>query len=206
MSEYPPMTLTPRFEHALVYTAQAHNGQLRKETKIPYLSHLLTVASIALEYGASQDEAIGALLHDAGEDAGGDERIQEIRDTFGDAVADIVQGCTDTVTLPKPPWQERKEKYIASVPHEPVSVRFVSAADKLHNVRSIIRDYRALGDALWSRFKGGKAGSLWYYRALVDAYRQGTNYDDPIRASAHAELIDELDRAVTELEAMVSEG
>lgn len=200
------MTLTPRFEHALVYTAQAHSGQLRKGTQIPYLSHLLSVASIALEYGANEDEAIGALLHDAGEDSGGDERILDIRNVFGDAVADIVQGCTDAVVLPKPPWQERKEKYIAGVPHEPVSVRFVSAADKLHNVRSIIRDYRSLGDGLWPRFKGGKDGSLWYYRALVDAYRQGTNYDDPSRAASHAELIEELDRAVTELEVMVGKG
>jgi (p)ppGpp synthase/HD superfamily hydrolase len=200
------MTLTPRFEHALVYTAQAHNGQLRKGTQIPYLSHLLSVASIALEYGANEDEAIGALLHDAGEDSGGVERILDIRNVFGNAVADIVQGCTDAVVLPKPPWQERKEKYIAGVPHEPVSVRFVSAADKLHNVRSIIRDYRALGDGLWPRFKGGKDGSLWYYRALVDAYRQGTNYDDPLRAASYTELIDEFDCAVSELEAMVSEG
>lgn len=200
------MTLTPRFEHALVYTVQAHNGQLRKGTQIPYLSHLLSVASIALEYGADEDEAIGALLHDAGEDSGGDERILDIRNVFGDAVSDIVQGCTDAVVLPKPPWQERKEKYIAGVLHEPVSVRFVSAADKLHNVRSIIRDYRALGDGLWPRFKGGKDGSLWYYRALVDAYRQGTNYDDPSRVASHTELIDELDRAVMELDVMVGKG
>ena len=200
------MTLTPRFEHALMYTAQAHNGQLRKGTQIPYLSRLLSVVSIALEYGANEDEAIGALLHDAGEDSGGDERILDIRNVFGDAVADIVQGCTDAVVLPKPPWQARKEKYIAGVPHEPVSVRFVSAADKLHNVRSIIRDYRALGDGLWPRFKGGKDGSLWYYHALVDAYRQGTNYDDPSRAASHTELIDELDRAVMELEVMAGKG
>lgn len=183
------MTLTPRFEHALVYTAQAHSGQFRKGTQIPYLSHLLSVASIVLEYGANEDEAIGALLHDAGEDSGGDERILDIRKVFGDAVADIVQGCTDAVVLPKPPWLERKEKYIAGVPHEPVSVRFVSAADKLHNVRSIIRDYRSLGDGLWPRFKGGKDGSLRFYRALIDAYRQGTNYiiphgQPPIRNSS----------------------
>ncbi|MFN6134892.1 MAG: HD domain-containing protein, partial [Bacteroidota bacterium] len=150
--------LSDRFQKALVYASQVHNGQLRKGTQIPYLSHLLSVASIAMEYGANEDEAIGALLHDAGEDAGGDERILDIRNVFGDAVADIVQGCTDAVVIPKPPWQERKERYIAGVPHEPVSVRFVSAADKLHNVRSIIRDYRALSDGLWLRFKGGKHG------------------------------------------------
>ncbi|MFN4909176.1 MAG: HD domain-containing protein [Bacteroidota bacterium] len=198
--------LSDRFQKALVYASQVHNGQLRKGTQIPYLSHLLSVASIAMEYGANEDEAIGALLHDAGEDAGGDERILDIRNVFGDAVADIVQGCTDAVVIPKPPWQERKERYIAGVPHEPVSVRFVSAADKLHNVRSIIRDYRALSDGLWLRFKGGKHGSLWYYRALVGAYRQGTNFEDPVRSVMHSELIEELDRAMTELEMMAREG
>lgn len=200
------MTLTPRFEQALHYTLLVHAGQRRKGTMIPYTAHLLAVVSIALEYGADEDEAIGALLHDAGEDAGGDDRIRDIRHRFGDAVADIVQGCTDAVVLPKPPWKERKEAYIAGVSMEPVSVRLVSAADKLHNVRSILRDYRALGDDLWSRFKGGKEGSLWYYRSLVNAYRQGANYLDPFRAAAHTELIDELDRGVAELEQLVSKA
>jgi GTP pyrophosphokinase len=184
------MNLTPRFEQALHYATLVHAGQLRKETEIPYLAHLLSVASIALEYGATEDEAIGALLHDAGEDAGGDGRILDIRHRFGDAVADIVQGCSDAVTLPKPPWKARKEEYIAHVGTASHSVRLVSTADKLHNARAILRDYRRIGEALWSRFNGGNEGTLWYYRSLVTAFQ-----------AAHLnELNEELDRVVTELE------
>lgn len=104
------MILSARFDQALLYATLVHAGQTRKGTDIPYLSHLLGVVSIALEHGANEDEAIGALLHDAGEDAGGEGRIEDIRHRFGDAVADIVQGCTDAVTIPKPPWQNRKEE------------------------------------------------------------------------------------------------
>lgn len=143
-----------------------------------------------MEYGATENEAIGALLHDAGEDAGGDGRIEDIRHRFGDAVADIVHGCTDAVTTPKPPWQKRKEDYIAHVQTASPSVRLVSASDKLHNARAILRDFRQHGPQLWSRFAGGKDGTLWYYRNLVTAFRQ----------AAGNELIDELDRVVTEIE------
>ena len=161
------MILTSKFDQALHYAALIHAHQKRKDTEIPYLAHLLGVASIALEHGANEDEAIGALLHDAGEDAGGDGRIEDIRHRFGDAVADMVQGCTDAVTIPKPPWQKRKEDYIAHVPKASASVRLVSASDKLHNARAILRDFRRLDDALWARFTGGKEGTLWYYRQLA---------------------------------------
>jgi (p)ppGpp synthase/HD superfamily hydrolase len=184
------MILSPRFDQALQYTVLIHAGQKRKGTEIPYLAHLLGVTSIALEYGANEDEAIGALLHDAGEDAGGDGRIADIRHRFGDAVADIVQGCTDAVVIPKPPWRKRKGDYIAHVPHTSASIRLASASDKLHNARAILRDLRQLGDALWSRFNGGKEGTIWYYRSLITAFRQADT----------SELIDELDRVVTEIE------
>ena len=184
------MHLSPKFEQALQYAVLVHAGQLRKGTDIPYISHLLGVTSIAMEYGANEEETIGALLHDAGEDAGGDGRIEDIRQRFGDAVGDIVLGCTDAVTIPKPPWRKRKEDYIAHVPQASASVRLVSAADKLHNARAILRDFRQHGDDVWSRFKGGKVGSLWYYRSLITAFRQAGNN----------ELIEELDRVVTELE------
>jgi (p)ppGpp synthase/HD superfamily hydrolase len=118
----------------------------------------------------------------------------DIRHRFGDAVADIVQGCTDAVTIPKPPWQKRKEVYIAHVPKASASVRLVSASDKFHNARAILRDFRRLGDALWSRFNGGKTGTLWYYRSLVTAFRQGGNN----------ELIEELDCVVTEIEQLAA--
>ncbi len=162
--------LTSRFEDALTFAARLHAGQCRKGTTIPYVSHLLGVASIALEHGANEDEAIAALLHDAVEDQGGAATQEIIRRRFGDAVAQIVDGCTDSSTTPKPPWRERKEAYIAHLHDASEPVRLVSASDKLHNARAILRDYRRMGDALWSRFNGGKEGTLWYYHALLEAF------------------------------------
>ncbi len=184
------MTLSARFEEALILAVRWHAGQVRKETTIPYIAHLLGVASLVLEQGADEDEAIAALLHDAVEDQGGAVALEEIRRRFGDRVAEIVAGCTDAWTTPKPPWRERKEAYIAHLRQASASVRLVSAADKLHNARSILADYRALGDALWSRFNGGKAGTLWYYRALVET----------LQAADPTPLVEELDRVVSEIE------
>lgn len=184
------MNLSPRFEQALHYAVLIHAGQLRKGTEIPYLSHLLGVASIALEHDANEDEAIGALLHDAGEDAGGRGRIEDIRQRFGNDVADIVDGCTDAHIVPKPEWRKRKEDYIAHIPTASASVRLVSASDKLHNSRAILRDYRLHREELWKRFTGGKLGTLWYYGALVKAFA----------AAEKNELIEELDRVVSEIE------
>ena len=183
-------SLTERFEEALVFSTQLHAAQKRKGTEIPYVAHLLGVASIALEHGADEDEAIAALLHDAVEDQGGAATREEIRRRFGDRVVEIVDGCTDAEVIPKPPWRERKEAYIAHVAGAPYSVRLVSTSDKLHNARAILADYRRLGDAVWGRFKGGREGTLWYYRALVDAYH----------AAGASSLVDELDLVVTELE------
>jgi (p)ppGpp synthase/HD superfamily hydrolase len=185
--------LTSRFEQALTYAAAAHAGQVRKGTGIPYLGHLLMVAALALEYGGDEDEAIAALLHDAVEDAGGQPRLEDIRRQFGQRVAVIVAGCTDADTVPKPPWRPRKEAYIAHLRHEADhSVRFVSACDKLANVRAILKDYRQVGEQVWERFNGGRDGSLWYYRTIADVF------------ASHEEtpLVRELVRAVGELEAL----
>ena len=190
------MKLSRKFEEALVYASVVHAGQIRKATGIPYIAHLLGVASIAFEYGADEDQGIGALLHDTAEDAGGAARIDDIRVRFGEKVATIVEGCTDTLETPKPPWRERKEKYLAHLKETDASTRLVSAADKLFNVRSILRELRQRGDAVWARFSGGKKDRLWYYRALVTAFRQ---YGD------HSDLIDELNRVVTEIEKLVRE-
>lgn len=184
------MILSTRFEQALVYATIVHAGQRRKGTDIPYVAHILGVASIALEYGADEDEAIAALLHDAVEDAGGIDRLEDIRNRFGENVADIVAACTDAYVFPKPPWRERKEKYIQHIAHASKAAKLVSAADKLHNARSILKDYRVEDEVLWSRFNGGKEGTLWYYRALVKAFRSVEN----------KELIDELDTVVSEIE------
>lgn len=181
------MPYTEKFESALVYAARLHREQTRKGTGVPYVTHLLAVAAIVGENGGTEDEVVAALLHDAPEDVGGEARLEEIRARFGDPVADIVAGCSDTYEDPKPPWQERKEAYVGHLATAPPSVRLVSAADKLHNVRSVVADYRALGEDLWDRFNGGRDGTLWYYRAVADTLAG----DGPVA--------EELGRAVAEL-------
>jgi (p)ppGpp synthase/HD superfamily hydrolase len=188
------LILSQRFEDALVYAARLHAKQIRKGTTIPYVSHLLSVAGIVLEHGGNEVEAIAALLHDAIEDQGGADTREEIRRRFGDAVVLIVDGCTDAEAIPKPPWKERKEQYIARLSHASPSILLVSAADKLHNARAILGDYRALGENLWDRFNGGKEGTLWYYKSLVDAFKQAA------AGTALGPLIEELERVVGEIE------
>jgi (p)ppGpp synthase/HD superfamily hydrolase len=189
------MRLTKKFDTALYHASEVHTGQYRKGTRIPYLSHLLGTASIALEYGASETEAIGALLHDAVEDGGGISELNNIREKFGDEVAEIVKGCTDAYVKPKPPWKERKKAYLVRLRHESKSVCLVSASDKLCNARSILKDYRQIGEKLWERFKGKKKGTLWYYRGLIEAF-QATGFHKP--------LVRELDRVVSEIERLSS--
>jgi GTP pyrophosphokinase len=183
--------LSSRFEYALAYATRLHADQRRKGSGIPYIAHLLAVCAIVLEYGGGEDEAIAALLHDAVEDQGGPRTREEIRRRFGEAVVAIVDACSDTDEVPKPPWRGRKEAYIARIAAEPAPARLVSAADKLHNARSILKDYREIGDAVWDRFHGGREGTLWYYTTLVDAFRAADG--------EHAALIDELSRVVDEI-------
>jgi (p)ppGpp synthase/HD superfamily hydrolase len=184
--------LTERFERALVYATRLHRDQRRKGSGVPYISHLLAVCELTIEYGGDEDEAIAALLHDAVEDQGGATARAEILREFGTRVTEIVDGCTDTEESPKPPWRGRKEAYIRRIGQESPSVRLVSACDKLHNARSLVMDYRNCGEALWSRFTGGREGTLWYYRAMVNALR------------GSGAVVEELDRVVTELEKLSS--
>jgi (p)ppGpp synthase/HD superfamily hydrolase len=159
--------LTHRFSDAFSYAAEQHNGQLRKGTDIPYISHVMAVAALALENGADEDEAIAALLHDVVEDCGGEPRLREIRERYGERVAEIVMGCTDAIVIPKPEWVERKRKYVKELPSANDSVLLVVACDKLHNVRSVILALHTAGERAWDRFKGGREGTLWYYRAVL---------------------------------------
>ena len=164
-----------RLQRAFAYAAKMHDGQARKATAVPYLSHLMAVASLVLEAGGDEELAIAALLHDVVEDCGGMPRLREIRKMFGGRVADIVEGCTDSFVEPKPEWAERKRGYLEEVKHADAETRLVSASDKLHNVRTILADYRKDGDAIWVRFNGKKEGTLWYYRALSDEYARTPN-------------------------------
>jgi (p)ppGpp synthase/HD superfamily hydrolase len=174
--------LTDRFDDAFVYASRLHREQPRKGTETPYLAHLMGVASLALENGADEDQAIAALLHDAVEDQGGLPTLAAIRARFGDRVAQIVADCTDTKD-PKPArhdglpsaqdrkeWQERKEAYIVGLVAKPPASLLVSLADKTHNAMAIVADLDAHGEQVWDRFTGGKAGTLWYYTALATAF------------------------------------
>jgi (p)ppGpp synthase/HD superfamily hydrolase len=183
------LPLTARFHRALVYAARVHARQFRKGTSRPYIGHLLGVTSIVLTHGGDEDEAIAALLHDAVEDQGGKPRLREIRRKFGGRVARIVEGCTDSDVEPKPPWLERKTEYLRHLRRADSSVRLVSAADKLYNARETLEDLRTHREALWKRFKGGKQGTLWYYREVGKI----------LRRKGPKELAAELERVVREL-------
>jgi (p)ppGpp synthase/HD superfamily hydrolase len=161
------MTLTARYTEAFVFAAEAHRSQWRKGTDIPYLSHLMAVSALVLEYGGDEDQAIAGLLHDAIEDQGGAAMEEQIRARFGERVAAIVRACTDADVEPKPPWRARKETYLASLAAKSDDALLVSQCDKLHNATAILEDARVLGPALWERFTGKRDGTLWYYRSLA---------------------------------------
>lgn len=161
-----------RFDCALVYAAQLHRCQRRKGSDIPYITHLLAVASLVGEHGGSEDAVIAGLLHDAVEDQGGRPVLETIRGLFGERVAGIVSACSDTDQSPKPPWLERKRAYLAHMSDLDGDALLVSAADKLHNVRAILSDYRVFGDGLWVRFNAGRDEQLWYYAELEAAFQR----------------------------------
>lgn len=183
------MAYTERVVDALAYMFSLHRDQKRKGSDVPYITHTLAVASLTGEYGGDEDQFIAALLHDAVEDAGGLETLEEIRARFGERVAAYVWACTDSSEQPKPPWRERKERYIAHLPEVSPDARLISTADKVHNARTIAADLRRHGPAVWDRFQGKRDGTLWYYRAVLDALRNGWNHP----------ILEELERAVEDL-------
>jgi len=187
------MLLSPRFEDAFRYAAIVHAGQVRKGTSIPYLSHLMAVAGLVLEHGGDEDEAIAALMHDTVEDAGGPGRLSDVRARFGERVAEIVAGCTDADTLPKPPWRPRKEAYIAHLKSASLSTLLVSCCDKLHNARTTVSDLHVFGERVWEKFNGKREGTLWYYSALLAEFQQ---------SSLPRPLVDELARTIAAMQAL----
>jgi GTP pyrophosphokinase len=189
------MRLGERFREALLFAAELHEGQVRKGTTTPYISHLLAVAALVLEAGGDEEEAIAALLHDGPEDRGGRRTLERIRERFGDRVAAIVEGCSDTLETPKPPWRPRKEAYIAHLRgHADRSQRLVSLCDKLHNLRAILADYRRVGESLWDRFRAGREEILWYHRSLLEVYRASGDKLPPL--DEFARTLGELEREI----------
>src|SRR5438876_11275421 len=194
MQPHAPL-LTWRFDLAFQFAHGLHHQQTRKRTSIPYIVHLMAVCALVLEAGGDEDQAIAALLHDSVEDQGGLATLETIRQLFGQRVAAAVESCSDsTVSDPikKLPWRDRKEKYLMHLRSANTDALIVGAADKLHNARAVLADYRQIGEELWSRFSVPKAEQLWYYSALVDAFKQTT---------APNVLVSELERVVKELRA-----
>ncbi len=187
--------LTSRYRDALLYCLDLHGRDTRKAKPVPYVAHLLSVSALVMEDGGDEDEAIAGLLHDALEDHPETTSRKEIGDRFGVRVLHLVESCTDTppdyAGGEKPPWRMRKEAYLKHLRHAPSGAIRVALADKLHNAREVLADYRRQGDALWGRFNAPKEDQLWFYPSLVAAFRQ---------AGATGYLIDELDRVVSELE------
>ena len=192
----PAVFLTIRFVEALSFAHETHITQVRKDTTIPYISHLISVAGLVLESGGDEDLAIAALLHDAVEDAedmSGEEMSDRIRAKFGDRVADIVDGCSDAKSSPggsKPPWRSRKEAYLEHLRSASNDVLRVSIADKVHNARSIATDQDRFGEALWERFSSSSEESHWYYTSLRDIYKERIS---------DSYLIKELDIAIARI-------
>jgi (p)ppGpp synthase/HD superfamily hydrolase len=189
--------LSERFDRAVLYAIHVHGGQVRKGTTIPYVAHLFGVAALVLEDGGQEDEAIAALLHDAMEDQGGRPRLDDIRGRFGEAVAGIVEACTDAETIPKPEWRERKRKYLHHLREvtDPAVLR-VATADKVHNARAILADVRRDGVGILEKFNGKASGTLWYYACLVDV----------LGARKQGGLTEELGRVVRELRELAAAG
>lgn len=188
--------LTQRFGDALILAFELHGTQYRKGTQIPYFAHLMAVASLVMEFGGDEDQAIAALLHDAVEDQGGLATLALIREKFGDYVAGMVDECSDSFVLPKPPWRERKARYLERVKTISRNARLITLADKLHNARTILAELEIRGDKVWEKFNGGKDGSLWYYRSMANFF---LNKDPGFLAR-------ELDQVVRKLEEKARDG
>ena len=170
--------LTDRFDRALLYATHVHGGQVRKKTVIPYVAHLLAVSATVLEYGGDEDQAIAGLLHDAVEDQGGEPRLHDIRNRFGERVADMVRSCSDSTAdtaagQPKENWQVRKERYLRHLHTIDGDTLLVSLSDKVHNARSILRDLRKeeIGELVWQRFSQPRERTIWYYEELAKTFK-----------------------------------
>ncbi|MEO6954922.1 MAG: HD domain-containing protein [Polyangia bacterium] len=181
-------------QEAMVLAAELHKDQTRKGTTTPYIAHLMGVASITLEHGGTEQEAMAALLHDAVEDQGGEKTRMVIERRFGPHVAHLVSGLTDSAVEPKPPWRARKEAYLQHLVKSDNSVRLISMSDKLYNARAIVRDLEADGPKSFSKFSGGRDGVLWYYRSLVETYNRTSSKGTP--------LLEELTQAVDQMHAL----
>ena len=189
--------LTTRFTSAVDYARHIHIER-RKGTDIPYMAHLLGVASLVMGeaghagFPVTEDMVIAALLHDAVEDQGGLPRLRDIEQNFGSDVARMVEGLSDSLSedpCKKQSWLERKQAYVERLRGEPADVRLISVADKIYNARAILEDYREIGPLVWERFKRGQAEQIWYFDELLAVYK----------STGTSRIVEELERVVEEL-------
>lgn len=171
-SDRPDPCYSERLDRALAFAAAEFRHRVRKGSGIPYLTHLLGVMVIVAEHGGDEDQMIAALLHDYLEDIEGSS-VEVLEQQFGERVAGFVVALSDTTVRPKPPWEERKRRYIEHLGAELPDLKLVSAADKLHNARSLLREHATVGDSIWDRFNATCDQTLWYYREVVRALGQG---------------------------------
>ncbi|HSF18431.1 MAG TPA: HD domain-containing protein [Vicinamibacteria bacterium] len=186
--------LSAKFALALQFANEIHSTQVRKGQGVPYVSHLMAVSALVLEYGGDETQAIAALLHDSAEDCGGKPMLETVRLLFGADVAAIVESCTDTFQKPKPPWRPRKRAYLKKLATKPACAKLVACADKLHNLSNTLRDIRADGAAPWKKRmaktpNGAAEKQIWYYRGCLKGLSSG--WQSPI--------VDEFGREVVEL-------
>jgi (p)ppGpp synthase/HD superfamily hydrolase len=191
---------SPRLAEALLFALGKHGHQTRKGTAIPYVTHLLAVAALVGESGGTEEEMVAALLHDTVEDGGGAPVLEEIRQRFGQGVADIVDACTDDDSgAEKAPWLERKRFHLEHLAKAPLDVLRVACADKLHNAMAIARDFRDQGPVVFQRFRGDRDGTLWYYRSLARIFG-ALVLDEPELDPGFRSMIRDLRETVAGLE------
>jgi len=188
---------------AYAYAAGAHGRQTRKGTSVPYVTHLMNVASTVLAHGGDEFESAAAFLHDTVEDQGGEARLADVRERFGTRIAEIVEGCTDADTFPKPPWRPRKEAFVKHLESAEPSVLLVMAADKLDNLRSIVDDYRDVGENIWSRFHAGREDQVWHFGALHDVLARGAARFPDERRAEYGRLVRRIEGALEELKRLL---
>jgi len=178
-----------RLDEAFAFAHNLHRNQRRKGSRVPYVTHLMAVGALVGEHGGDEDQVIAALLHDAMEDQGGRDTLEQVRVRFGDRVAELVTGASDAEDDPKPPWQQRKESFLQRLAAAAPELKLLVAADILHNARATVSDLRQWGPAVWNRFRGGRDGTLWYYTQALEALSH--EWEHPI--------LPELAQAVKEL-------
>ena len=184
-----------KYLEAYTYSYKLHKKQMRKGSNIPYFTHLSSVSNLIIENNGTTTQAIAGLLHDAVEDQGGAKTLAIIKKKFGPKVAKIVDQCSDTTIEPKPPWKERKIKYIQNIKNKTQDTLLVSLCDKYHNASCILSDYQKVGERMWDRFTASKQETFWYYESLYKEFKKYLK-NHPKMIKAFKNKVDEMKKII----------